>query len=223
MDVLQMIDRFQRILNDLDPLFETQRRPVTNVIVNALNKAQNQYIQQKYLSGANMEERANTIAANYDDLHKMIFSVSLAKAADYEINYGQRYNLPQNYWHYVRSDSYIASSTINPGVSYYTPNIICSLEDIHRFWTTPFNTPVIIYPAVAELYPGYESLLVVRDKWTVLTTVYLTYLKKPYNLVPFATGEPDDATECELTSYLHEDIVNLAVQLFLAGQIKTEQ
>lgn len=86
---------------------------------------------------------------------------------------------------------------------------LSQVDDIYRLLDDPFNTTTKTNP-IAEISKGGLVIYTKGDEF-IVDEALVVYLRKPKEIkhVPGGTSQP-----CELPTFVHEDIVDLAVNLF---------
>ena len=193
---------FERLLQLRNPVFEFDEKPDTETIFGFLNIAQSRLLKQKYLPSANTEENIISIQNNSEDLKDLITYAALAVTSvptGYS-SYTQSYQYPENYLHYIRSDSVANVRGLSGN---QLPNKLVSWKEMDKAITSTYNSPVLRKPFVVL---ASDEILVTRDIYTTISAVKLTYLREPVKITLDITSE--------LAEYLHEDIAQLAVTIF---------
>ena len=190
---------FERLLQARNIVFEFDEKPDTETIFGFLNIAQLRLLKQKYLPSANTEENIVSIQNNSEDLKSLITYTSLSPSSSVYSTYTQSCAYPSNYLHYIRSDSTASvKATVNQ-----LPNKLVSWREMDKVISNSYNKPIIRKPFVVL---GSSEMLITRDIYTTISSVRLTYLRKPLDISLSQTSE--------LAEYLHEDIAQLAVTIF---------
>jgi len=210
MNALQMQIEFQRLLYTSNPEFETKDRLDTDEIFAYLNISQLRTMKAKYFPSLNMKENIENINKNIDELRHLIgrtIGTSITPLTNPDILHGNMMALPSDYLYYIRSDSKI-TRTACPVISSTStvPNKIINYNEVESFTTNSFNKPIIRKPGV--IFEANNKIIVFVDRFTTLTAIVLTYLRTP---IQIGLGGSND---CELAEYLHEEIVQQAVEIF---------
>jgi len=208
MNALQMQIEFQRLLYTSNPEFEVKDKLDTDEIFAYLNISQLRLMKAKYFPSLNMRENIENINRNIDELRHLIgrtTGTSISQLTD--ILHGNMMALPIDYLYYIRSDSRITRSAVPVISSPSTvPNKVISYNDVEAVTTNSFNKPIIRKPCV--VFEANNKIIIFVDKYTTLAAVVLTYLRTP---IQIALGGSND---CELAEYLHEELVQQAVEIF---------
>lgn len=95
---------------------------------------------------------------------------------------------------------------------------IAQLDDIHRLLQDPFNTTRKENPLSIITSDGIN---IVTDSTFITESVKLTYLRYPQDILYSSGG----GQACELPEFAHDEIVDLAVQLYLNSKpaVQTKQ
>ena len=190
---------FERLLQARNIVFEFDEKPDTETIFGFLNIAQLRLLKQKYLPSANTEENIVSIQNNSEDLKNLITYSSLSLSAEGYSNYTKYAQYPDDYLHYIRSDSIGAVK----GSTEQLPNKLVSWKEMDKAITNSYNSPLLRKPFVVLMD---SQLLVTYGYLTTLSIIKLTYLRTPKLISLSQTSE--------LAEYLHEDIAQLAVTIF---------
>jgi hypothetical protein len=130
---------------------------------------------------------------------------TLASGLDY--SYTKLYTPLQEYIGYISSKSKITRTTFKPITSdQWVENILIKKEQSGRFLYNSINSPLLLQPRVYE--DTLKKITVIYDNYTTYATsnnFELEYLRKP---ILIANG-----VSCELNVFLHNRIVNTAVNL----------
>ena len=199
MTPLEFQREFERLLQARNIIFQYDEKPDTETIFGFLNVAQLRLLKQKYIPSANTEENIISIQNNAEDLKNLITYSSISLSAEGYSSYTKYAQYPDDYLHYIRSDS-IGSTK---GSTEQLPNKLVSWKEMDKAITNSYNAPLLRKPFVVLMD---SQLLVTYGYLTTLSTIKLTYLRKPLNISLSRTSE--------LAEYLHEDIAQLAVTIF---------
>ena len=123
------------------------------------------------------------------------------------------YSTNDEYFLYVHSTSKVKGTYKQYTTYVNVDNILVKYKDLPKFMKTAFNSPIVRKPAVAlvsDPTTKYMYLEVVIDNYTTLSSVVLTYYRKPLRFNT-TTG----ASKCELPESVHSEIVDLAVNMFI--------
>ena len=199
MTPLEFQREFERLLQARNVIFQYDEKPDTETIFGFLNVAQLRLLKQKYIPSANTEENIISIQNNAEDLKNLITYSSLSLSAEGYSTYTKYAQYPDDYLHYIRSDSIGAVK----GSTEQLPNKLVSWKEMDKAITNSYNSPLLRKPFVVLMD---SQLLVTHGYLTTLSTIKLTYLRTPKLISLSQTSE--------LAEYLHEDIAQLAVTIF---------
>ena len=199
MTPLEFQREFERLLQARNVIFQYDEKPDTETIFGFLNVAQLRLLKQKYIPSANTEENIISIQNNAEDLKKLITYSSLSLSAEGYSTYTKYAQYPDDYLHYIRSDSIGAVK----GSTEQLPNKLVSWKEMDKAITNSYNSPLLRKPFVVLMD---SQLLVTHGYLTTLSIIKLTYLRTPKLISLSQTSE--------LAEYLHEDIAQLAVTIF---------
>ncbi len=192
MTVKEMIYEFMKELEVVSPELVRKDVPDTTTIVHYLNMAYRRYVRTRYLYGKSIKENSFIIQKASDDLHNLIIRVSLNVApvtstTDPFAGISSYVNISSltDFYHYIRSDSYITRTSVVPIVSSdAVPNELITYDEIEQYITTPYNYPILSMPKV--FFQSTDLIIVIYDINTTYGTTNafnLTYLKKPKILI----------------------------------------
>jgi hypothetical protein len=121
------------------------------------------------------------------------------------------YNLPDDYYMYVRSTS-SADIAYNNKSGYSIPNVLIDQNNVHKVIESAYDTNKIIRNPIVVLSTSDDKpvLQLIHDVYTNIIKVSLTYIKQPNRF-----GIDDDDDTCELPIDCFEDLVSGAVNLYL--------
>ncbi len=211
----EMVYSFQQLLNTMSPAFKDSEKLNTFEILDFLNKTVDRYIKDNYFSGSTFKENTARLSSNLDDIQELITISSAGTTPAFVAITGMSnaftVDLPDDFMGYIRSDSKIVRSTVLEITSAsWVPNTEINYYEIGQFLTTPFNIPIIEKPLI--LFKDDNSLttncIVVMDSYTTISDIVYTYVKSPTPI------DLNGTNNCQLASYLHEEIVRLAVSYY---------
>lgn len=119
------------------------------------------------------------------------------------------FKLPSNYLYYVESKSKISGTHINQTdtTKYWVFNKYISKTAIKQLITNMYNKPILRNPYVyIQTSDSVNRISVIKDSYTSLYNIELSYIKSPLRL--------DVGNTCELNPILHRDIVSKAVDMW---------
>lgn len=217
----EMVFSFQELLIAVSNKFEEEEKVPTYEILDYLNRTVHRYIKLKYLSGNTFKTNAFKIAQSPDDLGLLITNYSVAATGTpYPgIPHSEIFNTPADFLAYIRSSTGIIRTKpeqLAHAGTELIPNIEIDFNDIDNLVSTAYNKPILVYPAVtlassdpiAKATVLFTSLVVITDSYSTIQNISLDYIRDPKDIS--VTGD-----NCELATFLHEEIVKLAVSLYL--------
>lgn len=218
----EMVFSFHELLITTSPKFKDEAKVPTYEILDYLNRTVHRYIKLKYLSGDTFKTNVFKIAQSPDDLAKLVANVTESPASIpvYPgVPYTGVFSAPDDFLAYLRSSTGITRTkpeSLAHVASELVPNIEIDFNDIDGVMSTPYNKPILVHPLVtiinyeiqAKALPVVTSYLVITDSYCTIESISLDYIRKPEDIT--LTG-----INCELADYLHEEIVKLAVSLYL--------
>ena len=94
-----------------------------------------------------------------------------------------------------------------------TPNRVANYDEIDKIVTTPTNKPILRKPVI--LFAEIDKIYIHYDQYTTIVSYALTYLRKPKLLVLDVNDTVTETDECELAIHTHEEIVKMAVSMYI--------
>lgn len=237
MTSLEMIYNFRIELGGF--LQDTQGyEPTTDDILYFLNKSQENFVTNNF-SGINDTRRG------FEQSQRLIDELRTIYKKDVEIDtvYG---GVPLNGFHidkatlpsdmmfmissrsrcvYSREEDFIDEPSIEQARSYPLGSVVVELivdntfsqsDDIYSLLHDPFNTTKKTSPLVDV---NENFINVYTDENFFVNRVFINYLKKPQEIIFLGSGDPDNQ-DCELPDFVHENIVEDAVNLLLQSLSK---
>lgn len=208
MNALQMQIEFERLLYTSNPEFSTSGKLDTDEIFAYLNIAQLRVMKQKYFPTSNITENVKVIQSNVEELRNLIKRYDAATGLPLtNILHAYPVILPNDYLHYIRSDTTITRTALPVISSWSTvPNKVIDYSMVDLVTTNAFNKPILRKPCI--VFEENNTMMVFIDGYTSINSLVITYLKTP---ITIKLGGSND---CELAEYLHEEVVATAVDIF---------
>ena len=226
---------FERRVQTMIPETEFYRKLDTETIYSYLNQYQDKYIHDIYRNLDSIPSGTKLSAHVESVLQQMLTSKEITEADSIEDHTGDivdpngigivdtarsiTYELPENFYMYVRSVSKVDSTFSFRGGSQsqhksirILPNQLMSQNDIWKLVETPHDSLRILrYPAaVLSEYKGSKpTITVIYDRYTHATGIKILYYKQP------AHFDLMTSTACELPSDSFDDLVTGAVELYV--------
>ena len=86
-------------------------------------------------------------------------------------------------------------------------------DEIDRITNGLFNIPILRKPCV--VFEENDTVILYKDQDTDIYNLSYIYLRKPLDLSIEIPVAGETTNECELDEYTHQDIVELAVTMFI--------
>jgi len=199
---------------------EIEQKPDSYTVMYFLNRAQEKYLKENFLSEGNLQDNIEHIQKRSDTLRNLIKrfegTESTPAIEATEADGGIELGLPTDYLYYIKSFSYATNGLTSPVTKIWTPNRVVGHDEVDKIISGLFNTPILRKPCI--VFEEGDKVVLYKDVDTSIYNIGYIYLRKPLNLSLDATdvGTPAGLTdECELSDYTHQDIVELAVSLFI--------
>jgi hypothetical protein len=221
MNVYEFLYEFDKLIETVDPKFKEE--PVdTDTKLIVLNIAQTRYLYNKYLNKPTFKENILSIQNSSDDLKNLIVreilqptliaTGPLSGGIGYTINLG---SLSNTYLYYLKSNSNVIR-TQPVSIAGWVDNLVAeSYAEVNKIITNIYNSPLLNQPVV--FFEQGNTMIIVVDKYTSIgddvPSVEITYLRTPKYLALSATATT--TLTCELSRYNHEEMIRLAVDIYL--------
>jgi len=220
---IEMVYNFQQLLETISATFHAKERVDTHEILSYLNRTVSRYLKNKYFGGNSFKENTIRLSATIDDLRPLIKitaatgSISLNAVTGFDNDNVETTALPSDFYGYISSSSKISRVTITPEITNkWVPNKEIDYSDMAGVITTPFNKPILESPLVilkndanvATETGVIDGLMVITDDYTTISDMIITYVTKPVDI-------DMDGNDCQLADYIHEEIVQLAVAMYV--------
>ena len=211
---------FERRVQAIDPTTEIVGKMDTQDIYSYLNQYQLQYIKSLYAAEDQTQSQTRISDKIQDILKPLIVHQPLTQAIVNNQdtifdNHCQFWELPENYYSYVRSTSKITKSYKSENNIAYTQNMMLKQEDAHKIIESFYDEGRILRNPVCTFYND-QILETIKDSYTDIASVDLTYIKMPTHFE--ITGEKQVA--CDLPFDCFEDLVTGAVELYFNYKYK---
>jgi len=199
---------------------EVMEKPDSYTILQFLNRAQEKYINDNFLSEGTLKENIEFIQKRSDILRNIIKRhtnvESLIPMSSTEVDGGIEMELPSDYLYYLKSFSYATNSLAGISTKTWTPNRVVNHSELDMITNGVFNTPILRKPCV--VFEEDDKAILYKDRDTEVYNLNYIYLRKPYEMSLEATAPNTPAgltNVCDLDSYTHLDIVELAVSMYI--------
>lgn len=218
---------FERRVREVIPSEVAETKLDTDTIYSFLNEFQDQYIKQLLLVD---EKQNNKLANKVNEVIRSlttnrrlypIFRQEVKFMDKYDYINHTVYDLPDDYYQYIRSISMLDSSykTGYKKLHFYkVHNILMSQKDIENIINYTYDENRIIRNPIAVLEGN--KIKVITDRYTHQDLLILTYIKHPYRFNVLNYNDSDSTSNathsyCELPYSCFDELVEGAVQLYL--------
>jgi hypothetical protein len=217
MTVREMQAAFDMQIQLISKTLEIQDKPDSYTILYFLNSAQDKFLRDNYLSKGRMADNIQYIQQRSDVLRNLIVRDTQTESgtpiASTEVDGGIELDLPADFLYYMQSFSYATNSLAGIESPIWTPNRLVEHSEVDSVVGALFNKPILRKPCV--LFEENDKAILYKDIDTEIYNISYIYLRKPLLLTLAQTPESGYTDECELDPYLHDDIVELAVKMFV--------
>lgn len=209
----QLAVEFERRINAIDQSTESVSKLDTDTIYAYLNQFQQQYVQQMYIADGQLESGTRGSVRVSDITKPFIKQATLLPNGTENIDeISTFFNMPQDYFMYIRSNSAVTGTYKNLKDLFLATNAVLKQDDVSKVILQYYNSDGIIRNPLAVIRD--KELQIIHDKYTNVRYVELTYFKKPsdFNIM---TNTP-----CELPYECFDDLVSGAVELYFSYKYK---
>jgi hypothetical protein len=217
MTVREMQIAFDMQIQLIYQKLEIEEKPDSYTILYFLNRAQENYIKENFLSKGQIKDNIEYIQKRSDTLKNLISRYTETESTTAldatEVDGGIELSLPSDYLYYIKSFSYATNDLSSPSTKVWTPNRVVGHDEIDNITTGLFNTPILRKPCI--VFEENDTAILYKDQDTAIYNYSFIYLRKPLELTIETAVEDETTIECELDEYTHQDIVELAVKMFI--------
>lgn len=211
---------FERRLHLINPEFTANEKITSDIAFSFLNAAQERYVKINYVGDDQTVEKTNTFAKNVDSIKSLVVEKTLNREGQTVLGFA-KFRLPhevaEQYFLYIKSFSKVSGGYKNQVGDKVVANNFIKYDQLQNYATTAYNTPIIRKPAVAFMsdpITKYNYLIVATDKYTTLRDITLMYYRKPLRFDVLQGS--NTLSKCELPDSVHNEIVDLAVDMFIS-------
>lgn len=230
-ETVQLGIEFERRLIEIDPSFEVENKPDTETIYAFLNQYTEQYFQDIIRTLMSTKDR-NIISDLQDRIKALIKEETLQPILGQyqsEQDSMQIFNLPKDYYKYIRSYSkcystYNFEHKENSKRTVTIENKVFSeyqdYSKINNIYNDGFilrNPLVLLERPQKDFMYAIRPISVLSDAYTDIKEIVLIYYKKPnyYTIINTSSTLGVQIVDCELSSSCFWDIVKGAVDLYI--------
>ena len=227
---------FERRLQTMNEGFTIIKKLDTDTIYAYLNEAQRQVFTKVYnsvLSTKSEQEQIKYFSSMLGTFvqHKTMGTLDLVDVVDSDLPTVNTkvYKVPDNFFAYLRSTSVVTGGYNSVGTSNTNErrvqNIMLRHEDFSKYINEYFDGGIIIRRPIVLMnnnhgwkweegekvsYDAGNTMTVIADNYTTINSTHLYYYRYPVDMSLFRN------TACELPYALFEEIVETALQLYVA-------
>lgn len=183
-----------------------------------LNNAQDQLVSQRAFGNNPKREGLEETQKRLDDLKNIITNYStgtFTNTVDNKTN-GVFVDLPSNYRHAIQEEAVISYNDCTGTAATNEVEIVpISHDRYNRIIKDPFNKPdtEVVYRLGFGVNAGTERFELISDSAVTVSTYKLRYIREPQEMRYGTVYQtPTTDIDCELSDYLHKEIIALAVK-----------
>jgi hypothetical protein len=186
MNLTELQIAFQQKIQDTNPIFEVEQRPMSFEVCNYINKAVEKYLEKKYLLLPTFQHRLSAIEQNFDELRYLIISHGTLTAAKNLAEYnwsgrGNRYRTPDDVLIPISLPCTVTRTEVYPmsGQTLFA-QWVSRLEAQRLISNT---SDKVMYPKPVAVFEDNFYIMLIGDAYTTsLVAGEFTYLRKPYKV-----------------------------------------
>lgn len=212
----------ERRLQTILPTLKIENKIDTEDIYAFLNQFQKQYIDALYRQGDQVESGTRLATMTEDLLRTLTAHSTLTEVepdTSLDVN-NKRYNLPSDYYQYIRSVSKVTSTYKDASTDTIASNTLVKQSDANKIINQYYDKNRILRNPAAVLEGSNTNptgtLKIIYDIYTTIDSVNLTYIKLPCDF-SVITG-----VACELPYTCFEELVAGATELYMDHLLATQ-
>lgn len=218
MTVREMQIAFDMQIQLVSDQLEVDEKPDSYTILYFLNRAQENYIKENFLQKGQIVDNIEFLQKRSDVLRRLIVrdtgTESPTAITPTEVDGGITLALPTDYLYYIQSFSYATNDLVDGGVNKkWSPNRVIGHDEVDMITNGLFNKPILRKPCV--VFEQDDKIVLYKDDDTDIFNISYTYLRKPLTMTLDTPVAGETTNECELDEYTHQDIVEMAVRMFI--------
>lgn len=214
----QLAVEFERRVNDIDPTTESINKLDTDTIYSYLNQYQKKYIQQLYIAEGEAQNGTKPQIKLSDITKNLIEHARLNENLNVPTTdkISKFYQLPDDYYMYIRSNSVVKGTYKNMQKPYVVANNIIKQDDVDQVLLSYYNKGGIMRNPIVVLDQRYSNgaIQIIHDRYTDILDLELVYYRQPneFNII--------NNICCELPYECFDDLVTGAVDLYFSYKYK---
>lgn len=214
-----MQKEFERRITLMNPALQIKEKVTSDTIFSFLNAYAKRYVKQLYLQADQVGVDTRAQKKSIDSI-KSLITRKLINKADVSIidNYTDAFELPKDYFLYIRSNSLVSSTYKDSKINtpQPIPNELIDAEQASEIITTPYNNIILRSPQVVMQSTNKQTYLnIIHDQYTTIEQVDLVYYRMPKEFNVTGVDNVAVFDYCELPESMHMEIVEGAVEMFV--------
>ena len=213
----EMQKQFEQRLITINPEFAVNQKLTSDVIFQYLNQYTQSYVKANYIALDQLQNNNRNILKSIHDISNLISNTILSKETktqDNLDNYIDYFELPTDFFLYIRSTSKVTSNfqgttTDNTAI---TTNNICKVDDINKVVTAYYNNIILPNPYIII---DNQDIRILHDKYTTIDTISITYYRLPKLFNVLNVDNITVLDHCELSDSACNEIIEGAVNMFI--------
>lgn len=214
-----MQTEFERRITLMNPSLEIKEKVTSDTIFSFLNAYTKRYVKQIYLLADQTKNDTRAQKKSIDSIKSLISREVINRVTTTSSdNYTESFELPDDYFLYIRSNSIVSSTYRDKELSnpQPIPNELIDIEDASKIITTPYNHIILRSPQVIMQSDADQVYLnVIHDKYTKIEQIDLVYYRTPKEFNVIGVDNKNVLSYCELPESMHMEIVDGAVEMFV--------
>ncbi len=196
---------FERLIQIINPEYVVSKKIDSDTIFYFIKAAQDRYIKQNYLAIEGSRGTHEALRKNTDAFKALIKTTSFS-VGPIDGSGKSTISLPSDFFLYLRSSTKVYGTYLQIGVANaaWVSNKFITQDDVEGISISYFNNPILRQPCILINNAAFD---IYYDAMTTPIAAEMTYIKAPV--------APSPTVNCELAENVHQEIVELAVDIFI--------